>query len=42
MKVQVYFFKEPEVEMIIKNNRISNQALFTLYDLVGESEFKIS
>lgn len=40
MKVQVYFFKEPEVEMIIKNNRINNQALFTLYDLVGESEFK--
>ena len=40
MKVQVYFFKEPEGEMIIKNNRISNQALFTLYDLVWESEFK--
>jgi hypothetical protein len=40
MKVQVYFFKEPEVEMIIKNNRINNQALFTLYDLLGESEFK--
>jgi len=40
MKVQVYFCKEPEVEMIIKNNRISNQALFTLYDLVWESEFK--
>jgi hypothetical protein len=40
MKVQVYFFKEPEVKMIIKNNRISNQALFTLYDLVWESEFK--
>jgi hypothetical protein len=40
MKVQVYFFKESEVEMILKNNRISNQALFTLYDLVWESEFK--
>jgi hypothetical protein len=40
MKVKVYFFKEPEVEMIIKNNRISNQALFTLYDQVWESEFK--
>jgi hypothetical protein len=25
MKVQVYFFKEPEVVMIIKNNRISNK-----------------
>jgi hypothetical protein len=36
MKVQVYFFKEPEGEMIIKNNRISNQALFTLYELVWE------
>ena len=40
MKVKVYFFKEPEIEMIIKNNRISNQALFTLYDLVWESELK--
>ena len=40
MNLQVYFFKEPEVEMIIKSNRISNQALFTLYDLVWESEFK--
>ncbi len=40
MKVKVYFIKEIEVEMIIKNNRISNQALFTLYDLVWESEFK--
>ena len=40
MKVKVYFFKYPEIEMIIKNNRISNQALFTLYDLVWESEFK--
>jgi hypothetical protein len=40
MKVKVYFIKDIEVEMIIKNNRISNQALFTLYDLVWESEFK--
>jgi hypothetical protein len=40
MKVQVYFVKEPEIEMLIKNHRISNQALFTLYDLVWESEFK--
>jgi hypothetical protein len=40
MKVKVYFLKEPEVEMIIKNNKISNQALFTLYDPVWESEFK--
>ena len=40
MKVQVYFFKESEIEMLIKKHRISNQALFTLYDLVWESEFK--
>jgi len=40
MKVKVFFFKEHEVELIIKNNKISNQALFTLYDLVWESEFK--
>lgn len=40
MKVKVYFFKEHEVELVIKNNKISNQALFTLYDLVWESEFK--
>ena len=40
MTVRVFFFKEPEVEIIIKNNKISNQALFTLYDLVWESEFK--
>lgn len=40
MKVKVYFFKEHGVEFIIKNNKISNQALFTLYDLVWESEFK--
>ncbi|NOJ29664.1 MAG: hypothetical protein DA328_05790 [Nitrososphaeraceae archaeon] len=40
MNVKVYFFKEPEFEMIIKNNRISNHALFTIYDLVWESEFK--
>ena len=40
MKVQVYFCRESEIGMIIKNNRISNQALFTLYDPVWESEFK--
>jgi hypothetical protein len=40
MKVRGYFLKEPEVEIIIKNYKISNQALFTLYDLVWESEFK--
>ncbi|HET7642498.1 MAG TPA: hypothetical protein VFK40_03235 [Nitrososphaeraceae archaeon] len=40
MKIRVYFFKEDEIEMLIKNNKISNQALLTLYDLVWESEFK--
>ena len=40
MKVKVFFFKEHEVELIIKNNKISNQAFFTLYVLVWESEFK--
>ena len=40
MKVKVYFFKEFEIEMILKSNKISDQALYTLYDLVWESEFK--
>ena len=40
MKVKVYFFKEFEIEMIIKSNKISDQALYTLYDLVWEFEFK--
>jgi hypothetical protein len=41
--IKMYFSKEPEVEMIIikkNNSRTSNQALFTLYDLVWELEFK--
>ena len=40
MKVRVYFSKEPESELFIRTNKISNQALITLYDLVWESEFK--
>ncbi len=40
MKVQVYFFKESDVDMIVKNDKISNLALFTLYDLVWKLEFK--
>ena len=40
MKVRVYFSKEPESEIFIRNNKISSQALVTLYDLVWESEFK--
>ena len=40
MKVRVYFSKEPESEIFLRNNKISSQALVTLYDLVWESEFK--
>ena len=40
MKIRVYFFKEDEIEILIKDNKISKQALLTLYDLVWESEFK--
>jgi hypothetical protein len=41
MKVSVYFCKEEsEVGSLLKNSRISLQALYTLYDLVWESEFK--
>lgn len=38
--VRVYFCKEPEADLLIRNNTISFQALYTLYDLVWESEFK--
>jgi hypothetical protein len=40
MKVRVYFCKEPDIEIIMKCNKISRQALDTIYDLVWESEFK--
>ena len=40
MRVRVYFSKEPESEIFLRNNKISSQALVTLYDLVWESEFK--
>ncbi|HEU4822392.1 MAG TPA: hypothetical protein VFS97_03110 [Nitrososphaeraceae archaeon] len=40
MKVRVYFCKEPDIEIIIKDNKISRQALDTIYDLVWEGEFK--
>lgn len=40
MKVRVYFSKEFESEIFVRNNKISSQALVTLYDLVWESEFK--
>lgn len=40
MKVKVYFSKEPDIEIILKNDKISRQALTTIYDLVWECEFK--
>jgi hypothetical protein len=40
MKVRVYFCKEPDPEIILKGNKISSQALNTIYDLVWENEFK--
>ncbi len=40
MIVRVYFCREPEADLLIRNNSISLQALYTLYDLVWESEFK--
>ena len=40
MLVKVYFCKEPDPEAIIKGNKISRQALDTIYDLVWECEFK--
>ncbi|MER5176041.1 MAG: hypothetical protein ABJB76_06505 [Candidatus Nitrosocosmicus sp.] len=40
MKVRVYFCKEPDPEIILKGNKISRQALDTIYILVWECEFK--
>jgi hypothetical protein len=41
MKVRVYFCKEPDtVEIILKTQKISRQALDTIYELVWECEFK--
>ncbi len=40
MIVRVYFCKEPDVEIIMKGNKIARQALDTIYDLVWECEFK--
>ena len=41
MKVRVYFCKEPDIpSVILRNNKISRQALYTVYNLVWESEFK--
>ena len=41
MKVRVYFCKEPDIQsVILRNNKISRQALGTVYNLVWECEFK--
>ena len=40
MKIRVYFCKEPDPERLFKDDKISRQALKTIYDLVWESEFK--
>jgi hypothetical protein len=41
MKVRVYFYKDPDIQAaIIKQEKISRQALDTIYDLIWESEFK--
>ena len=40
MKVRVYFYRETDPEIILKSNKISRQALDTIYDLVWECEFK--
>jgi hypothetical protein len=40
MKVRVYFCREPDTEIILKGDKISRQALDTIYELVWECEFK--
>ncbi len=40
MKVNVFFCKEPDIENILKKDKISKQALNTIYELVWECEFK--
>jgi hypothetical protein len=41
MKVRVYFCKEPDTQsVILRKNKISRQALYTVYYLVWECEFK--
>ncbi|HET6715489.1 MAG TPA: hypothetical protein VFG90_00050 [Nitrososphaeraceae archaeon] len=41
MKVRVYFCREQDVQSaILNNNKLSKQALDTIYDLVWETEFK--
>ena len=40
MKVIVYFCREIDPQIILKGNKISKQALNTIYELVWECEFK--
>ena len=40
MEVRVYFCRETDPEVILKGNKISRQALDTIYDLIWEREFK--
>ena len=40
MKVRVYFCREIDLQVILKGNKISKQALDTIYNLVWECEFK--
>ena len=40
MKVRVYFCRETDPEVILKGNKISRQALNTIYDLIWECELK--
>lgn len=40
MIVRVYFYKETNPEIILGSSKLSRQALFTIYELVWEVEFK--
>ena len=41
MRVRVFFCNEPDIQSgILRNNKISRQALDTVYNLVWECEFK--
>jgi len=41
MRVRVYFCNEPDIQSgILRNNKVSRQALDTVYTLVWECEFK--
>jgi hypothetical protein len=40
MIVRVYFYKETNPEIMLGSSKLSRQALFTIYELVWEVEFK--